>query len=444
MKKLLRSTLVLSALAGLTACGGSPDKNTQTGDGDGGSGEGGPTTVAPPLNLPSPTADITWAPGTTYVDEMHASLVKSVDPTTFKITLDSAAVKAANLDLSQGRIIVIYGQAMRTITSASDDGTNVTLETGPASLADAATDAELDWQQAVELSPEAAKGAGATGMRRIVRAKNGLTVDNNHVAYVFPDGEYTFTIDMVLGGDTATVSIEAEKEISGGVTAKFTATGQISRFVDHHHVSIKGGQLQSYETDNNHVQGNLTLTAVAAASNEDSLTVTLPVPLLEYTILVGPIPVEMTVGAEFVIKGVVPAESSVDVQSVINYDSDLGFSYGGTSVSASGSIGSYSIEKGDVTQSGSPSDVGFNAGMGFPRIGVSAFGSSLVGSIQTAFVVGGSYTFFPACQTADAAYLASYEYDLSILGAIPIVSSGDQTIFEVQKTLLSAGMCSGG
>jgi hypothetical protein len=442
---------IASFVPGLACIGGG--NGTPPVSDAGAADDGGPTTVAPPLSLPAPTANITWAPTTTLIDQTQTSLVTSVDSANQVITLDSAGVKAAGLDLSTGRILVIYGQAMQTITSSTDDGTTVTLGTGPASLAQAVTNAELDWQQAAELSPEAAQAAAAANVTNMLKKHHSgraLTVSGNHLSYDAEVGDYEYSVDMDLGGDTSTVTLSVSKDLvsgsAGSISAKISATGQISRFVNHNHVSIVNGVLQEYDTDNPDVQGSLTLSAVAAGSGGDDLSYTLPVPLFEYPIMVGPIPVLMTVGAQFVMNGQVPADGSVQVDAVINFDADLGITYGGTSVSASGSIGPYSIAKGAVTQSGSSSAVGFSGGVGFPRIGVSAFGEGLVGWIQPGFVVGGTFTFFPACQTANAQFLAACGYDISVLSDLaPDIASGETNLFESpEQVLLSAGTCDGG
>jgi hypothetical protein len=398
--------------------------------------------------LPAPTANITWAPTTTFLDENQASLVKSIDEDTANdagtgsITLDSAGVKAAGLDLSTGRIIVIYRQAMNTITSSTDDGTTVTLQTGPASLEQAATHAELDWQQASEFSPAAAALAMAK-----TKSKDGRTYtildEGNHVSVTFPAGTYSLTVDMTLYGDKLDFAITGSKAAGEGtISAKMTATGEIGRFVEHHHVVIDDSVLTQYEADNNHMEGTVTLTAVAAASGNDTIDLSPePYSLLKWPGFIGPLYVEWGTSIQFVVNAVVPESASVNVSTVIDYNSDLGFTANDSSFNAMGTIGSYSIDKGMVLQSGAPGDVTFNAGIGFPRLSLSLFHSLAEVWVQPAFLVGGAYTFFPACQTATADYLASCGYDVSVFGHGP---SADKTLYEKKQPLLTAGSCDGG
>jgi hypothetical protein len=151
--------------------------------------------------------------------------------------------------------------------------------------------------------------------------------------------------------------------------------------------------------------------------------------------------VEWGTSIQFVVNAVVPESASVNVSTVIDYNSDLGFTANDSSFNAMGTIGSYSIDKGMVLQSGAPGDVTFNAGIGFPRLSLSLFHSLAEVWVQPAFLVGGAYTFFPACQTATADYLASCGYDVSVFGHGP---SADKTLYEKKQPLLTAGSCDGG
>jgi len=448
----VRHAAALASLGLLLACSSastssathSPDGGTKTAA-DGGTKTATPdggdasTAIAPPLSLPAPTANITWAPNTTFIDQSQLTLVKSSDATTGAVTLDSAGVKSAGLDLSTGRIVVIYGQMMGSITSSTDDGAGtLTLATSATSLDQAATAAELDWQMATELTPDAAKAAGATLGARTVR-KKGAVVSQNNLSLSLTQSGYTYGVNMVLAGDQATVDLTIDKSLAKGAKGHFGATGTIKRFVSQNHVSITGGKLQKYTNANPNVQGNLTLVVSAAADASDALSFTLPIPLFQYVTLVGPIPVVMTIGAQFVMNGQMPVDGSVQVSSSFDYDSTLGFTYDGTSVSATASIGSPTIQKSGTPQSAASSAVAFSAGMGFPRVAVNLFGLPVVGWLQPAFVVGGSYTFMPACQTADAELLAACGYSISVLGISG--PSGSLTLFDQKETLLASGMC---
>ncbi|NJL71867.1 MAG: hypothetical protein HC888_09780 [Candidatus Competibacteraceae bacterium] len=121
------------------------------------------------------------------------------------------------------------------------------------------------------------------------------------------------------------------------------------------------------------------------------------------------------------------------------YNSDLGFSYDGTTVQAGGRMGDVTFGNA-VHQTGASNAISANFGIGYPRVSMDIAGGTLVGWAQTAFLVGGSFTFMPACQTADAQFIGSAGYDLGILGVQ--LASGSKKLFEQKKELLRAGQCS--
>ncbi len=435
---------------GKTDAKGHADTGGKTGT-DASSDAAGDSGIAPALVLPAPTADITWGDNTTFIDQTQTMalnpVIGTLDPldggTSQTITLPAAMVTSMGLDLSAGRIVVIYGEVMRLIDGSSTDGAgNLVLATSDTTFEAAATDANLVWEQATELTPEAAIAAmGDTGQIHIDH-KKGLTVSKGMLNYTAVFGAYSLDITLTLHGSNADVNIDVTKP---GTMEEFTVTGTIQRSVATHMVGVTGHKLQNYSTSNAGVAGKIILTAIAAGSGTDSFNQTLDVPIFKFPLLVGPIPVVQSLSAQFVIMGTVTPQSSVNVSAEFDYDSTLGISYAGGSFSTTGNEGSPTITANGTPHSASPGDVAFNAGLGFPRLSLSFLGGTLVGSMQPAFLVGGSYTFFPACNTANTEFIASVDYSISILGIIP-VSSGSKVLFQQEKTLLEApaGCADGG
>jgi len=107
-------------------------------------------------------------------------------------------------------------------------------------------------------------------------------------------------------------------------------------------------------------------------------------------------------------------------------------------VEAGGNLGSINFGK-ETNESGGPDFISANSGIGFPRIELSVAGDTLVPWAQTAFLIGGSFTFQPACQTADAQFLGAVGFDFSLLGWN--IYSGSKTLFSEKTELLRAGEC---
>jgi hypothetical protein len=150
------------------------------------------------------------------------------------------------------------------------------------------------------------------------------------------------------------------------------------------------------------------------------------------------IPVILNVKVQFVVNALVPAEGSSRVKASFSYDSDLGLSYNGTTVETGGRLGAVNFGE-EVTETGAAGPVGANFGMGFPRVELGIFGETIVPWAQTAFLIGGSFTMIPPCQTADAEFLGAAGLNLKFLGVK--VNLGSHTLFRMKEELLRAGEC---
>jgi len=92
----------------------------------------------------------------------------------------------------------------------------------------------------------------------------------------------------------------------------------------------------------------------------------------------------------------------------------------------------------NIAQTGAASAIGVNFGLAFPRIEIGAFGEVLVPWIQTAFLIGGDYTFTPACQQAKSQFIGACGIDLSLAG---FGYNAKKTLWQEEKVLLKSGDC---
>jgi len=139
----------------------------------------------------------------------------------------------------------------------------------------------------------------------------------------------------------------------------------------------------------------------------------------------------------FVINCVVPVDGSSQVEVKFEYNSTTGIKYNGTEVSADASIGDQSMDK-NKAQTGASSAIGVNFGLAFPRLEIGVFDELIVPWIQTAFLIGGDYTFTPACQQAKSQFIGACGFDLSFLG---FGYSAKKTLWQEEKILLQSGDC---
>jgi hypothetical protein len=397
-----------------------------------------PTAMAPPASEPvgdwppdSSSVQIEWDDSTTVVGEAHLGLLRAADPETHEYVFDQAGAAAAGLDLSPGRNLFIYNTAVRRIISATPDGADIVLETEFVELTEAIENAEIDWDLGIEFDPALIAEVSVMGET--------LTPDaDGKVTFEFKQGDFTYNLELVLQGDKSTVDFKVTKTVAGALSTSLTAVGTVERFRVKNNITIQNNELTNFSHGQDKMRGALTLGLITQASGSDRVNIELPIVLLKIPTVVAGIPVVVNVKVQFVFFAEVPVSGSAQVSTRFTYDSDMGLQYDGVQVQANARVGNLTFDP-ITNQTGAAGAISANFGMGYPRVELGIFGETIVPWAQTAFNVGGSYTMFPACQTADALMLGAAGLNLSFLGVK--VNLGSTTFFRQERKLLRAGDC---
>lgn len=379
------------------------------------------------------TFDVQTVPGTVMIDQDHLSLLVDSDTENHVYTINTEGEQAAGLDLTAGKLLVIHGVDVRRITTVTPNGNNLVLETEFVPLNEVITEGTIAWDYGVEFTPAKIRSVEVPG-KGIIFTKAATPIE-----FDLDIGEYNYAIKATLDTEFTTVEFTITKGLLGSAEAKLVAIGDIRRFRSKDTITFAGGQLREFGHELNGMRGELTMELIVLASGNDFINLELPATIMKIPFLVGFIPVELNVKVQFVINASVPVDGSSHVKTKFNYDSDLGFSCDGVNVSAQGRLGAIEFGK-DINQTGASGAIGANFGMGFPRVELSILHDSVVPWAQTAFLIGGSYTFTPPCQTADAEFIGAAGYDLGLFGLNLL--SGRKTFFDEKKELLRAGNCS--
>ncbi len=379
------------------------------------------------------TYSVTTAPNTVQIDESHLGLLMNSDTELNVYTFNAAGLQTAGLVLAVGKPLIIHGIAVRKISSVTTVGGNLVVETEFVPLNEVFTDGTIAWDYGVEFTPDKIKSIEIAGKEYAV-PKDGTPINIS-----FEIGEFKYEIKATLDTETSTYEFKVTKGIVSTVEGRFVASGKITRFRSQNNFELGGGQLQQWGSNLSGMRGDVTLDLVVAGSGRDVIDYKLPVPIMKIPFLVGPIPVVLGIKIQFVINGSVPVDGSSRVRTGFTYDSDLGLSFNGTSVSAGGSLAGLTFGDDDMHETGASGAVGMNFGVGFPRVELSILGDSIVPWAQTAFLVGGTFTFTPPCQTADAQFLGAMGYKLGLFGFDLL--SGKHTLFSHTKKLLRSGQC---
>jgi hypothetical protein len=255
--------------------------------------------------------------------------------------------------------------------------------------------------------------------------------------FEFKYGEYSYRIKFVFSDVRADVEFEITKDLVNPIKAKFLAKGSIEKFFSNTEMKFEDSKLTSFNQKNANMKGDLILNLTVAGSGRDEITFNFPVVLLQFPIIVGTIPVTINLKVLFVVNCVVPVDGSSQVEARFSYNSTTGIKYDGIDVSADASIGSQSQEK-NIAQTGASTAIGANFGLAFPRLEIAIFGKSIVPWIQTAFLIGGDFTFTPPCQQARSTFIGACGVDFSVLG---FGYSANHTFWQEEKVLLQTAEC---
>jgi hypothetical protein len=99
--------------------------------------------------------------------------------------------------------------------------------------------------------------------------------------------------------------------------------------------------------------------------------------------------------------------------------------------------GNHSMDK-KKAQTGASSAIGVNYGMAFPRLEIGIFDNIVVPYVQTSFLIGGDYTFTPACQQAKSQFIGACGVNFKFLG---FSYNAKKTLWQEEKVLLKSGDC---
>lgn len=379
------------------------------------------------------TFNVTVAPEVLRVPEAELEkVILQWNPDEHAYLLDKTETDRLGLTLDVGDPLLLDGIEIGRITMVDVDGTEVYIETEMIPLNEVFPDGEIGWDYGVEFTEETVKSIEIPGVG-VFPVKAGTPIN-----ITFEQGGFKYELKVTLDGATADYDFTVTKGVGPATKGRLTAKGQIVRFRSRNQTRFDGGELTEFGHELNGMRGTAELKLVVTASGNDAIDYKLPVPIMNIPFVVGLVPVKLKIGAQFVVNAAVPLDGSAQVGTTFTYDSDLGLDFDGVTVQAGGRAGDTTF--GDpLHMTGASSAIAANFGIGFPRVSLDVAGGTLVPWAQTAFLIGGSYTFTPACQTADAQFIGAMGYDLGILGFE--LASGSKTLFTQKKELLRAGDC---
>lgn len=373
--------------------------------------------------------DVTFTENTIYIDSISISSLLKIDTANYIYTFKGSEPKLANVKL--GDILLIHGLALRKVSLINFINNEIEIETESATLNEAIKDGKISWNKEINFR----KGVVPQVLMKGRVETPTITADG--FDFEFKYGDFDYHIIFNLSETKADVTFEISKEVAKQIKAKFSAKGTIESFDSKTEMEYQNQELKHFGQKNNDMKGDLTLNLTVAGSGRDNITFDFPVVLLKYPVMVGPIPVFINIKVLFVMNCLVPVDGSSQVEVKFEYNSTTGIKYDGVNVSADASMGDHKMDK-LKAQTGASSAVAANFGLAFPRLEIGIFDDVIVPWIQTAFLIGGDYTFTPPCQQAKSQFIGACGINLSALG---FSYSVNKTLWQQEKVLLKSGDC---
>ena len=227
-----------------------------------------------------------------------------------------------------------------------------------------------------------------------------------------------------------------------GVGTQYKLEGTVEKFTSQSVINFQNGDVENLSYNNKNVKGELKA-SMSVKTNSADFGLKLPVTILKFPFLVGPIPVVLNVRMEYALFTQVPLGGHADVAATFTFDSETGFRYDGAELHAEGNVGSWSAST-DTASSGAVGALAAVFTIGFPQVEVDVLAKSFVAYARPTFQVIGNYSVSgldgSSCQTAKAAFYGVVGAKLSALG---LVNFGEKQIqlWGVEKELLKEGKC---
>ena len=374
--------------------------------------------------------NVTYTDNTVYMDSIAVESLARIDTAAYTYYFENNDPNLNGLEVDD--ILLLHGLALRRVTEITSSGEETRVVTGYATLNEAIKDGVISWNKEISFKDGVVPEIVMNGKSIPFKSSSA-----DGFEFEFSYGDYSYRIKFDFSEEKADVEFEISRDLVQPISAKFLATGTINNFNSSTDLKFEDSELTRFGHKNAHMQGELTLNLTVAGSGRDNITFDFPVVLLKYPVMVGPIPVMINLKVLFVLNCVVPVDGSSQVEAKFSYNSTTGLQYNGTTVDADASIGDQSIGK-NIAQTGASSAIATNFGLAFPRLELEIFDEVIVPYIQTAFLIGGDYTFTPACQQARAQFIGACGVDLSFFG---FGYSASKTLWQEEKILLRSGDC---
>jgi hypothetical protein len=295
----------------------------------------------------------------------------------YRFTFDDTALAD---QFHNGSKIIIHGDYMAKVKSVSTNGSQVIVDTEPATLKEVIKNGTIEW----DITPEIRQIETIEVEGKKIKA-NKMLDDGYEYEFEWLDRKYKLWMNpkgtSASGLPELQVNLTCQKidKDNGRVTATLGAKGITRLPRQSTKIEISDNEMTTMNTGNKSLRSELTLEYVAEMTFGGTQVLTMPnimlkIPVSSLTTLPVPIPMYITVGVGFATTINMPVVSSFATAKVkLILDSDTGFEYEGPTVNASAKINDYDLGKaaweiGAISLAPTPLEVRFDVSC--PRVGL--------------------------------------------------------------------------
>lgn len=361
------------------------------------------------------TESFTAEPGeqTTYISSStaDAALVET-DEENHTYTFRSDNLSDEGIEFEPEDILLIEGEALRKISSVTESGSELIVETEFATLNEAFRNADVNHSKTIDFTE--------TVTEKIALEYNGMLLKPN-ASGTGGTWEYEFgdvTIEGVLDTEENKAKIELlVKYDTGDVSGAMRTSTEIENVKTETAFRIEDHETKHFRFHNPGIKGSTEMEFVLAGGDSSEERFAPPMPAIVIPFTIGPIPVVFRMGPLLVYKLELGAEGSASFETSFSYDGDMGFEVDESEFTPilGGGVRKPGAENAEGNAAGFGGTVSGQYGVGLPEITFSMFGETVVPYLRSEFYIGASYTF-PTCTHLFSRYEVNAGIDMSLFG----------------------------
>jgi len=347
-------------------------------------------------------------------DAVVESALLFSDPEKGQYSFSANVLKEGNYDLIPGEILLISGVGLGRITSVHEENGQIGVETGFVSLNEAFKNADIEWNQEFEFTPDVLENAVIEFYGEEFYPKS---VTGGKAEWKIKSGPYEGVASIELLGENAKIFIGLTKQ-EGNTAVLFKAESTIGRVANYTKIEIEDHKTQNFEFRNPNLGGRVDLEITAAGGGLDQ-NIGLPLTMLRFPIKIGPIPAVVVVKVRTIGRLEVHGNSSVKAETGFSYGGSAGFRYNGTELTTDFNDAiANPVHEGGMGDLAGMIGLNVNAQWGFaaPEIELQMFGNTVVPFLRPEFYLRANLSWGPICQSIKAEYVIKAGLDLRFFG----------------------------